>query len=258
MSSTVRVAAMFLAAGGVLGVSLPGTAAAQEANNLGEKGELIVSIDRFMPLLSYTSETVTTTRNNVTEKTTDTGTSAAFLIGNEPNVGSVHTVPRVAFDYAVIKHLTVGGAFAFAFGLGGHHEEEQGNVSRKNDTPNNTIIGFAPRAGYVLPFHKNFAFWPRAGFGFYWTSAKTTTTNNMGVDTTTTNSNFLFSLDLDPQLAWVPVEHFFIHVGPLLNIPLTGSNSVEVATGSNTTTVKNDLSVFHFGLSAGLGGWFDL
>ena len=53
---------------------------------------------------------------------------------------------------------------------------------------------------------------------------KTATTDANGVVTTTTNSDFVFSLDLDPQFAWVPVEHFFIHFGPLLNIPRS-SNS---------------------------------
>ena len=35
-----------------------------------------------------------------------------------------------------------------------------------------------------------------------------------------------------------------------------GGDSVNL--NPSSTTNKNDLSVFHFGLSAGLGGWFDL
>ena len=250
---------MFLAAGGALAASAPGSAAAQEANGFGEKSQLIVSVDRLVPLLSFSSQTVTTTQGGTSLQTTDTGTSAVFLIGREPNLSVVHTVPRVAFDFVVVRHLTVGGAIAFAVGIGGKHEEELGNNNtRTTDTPNNTIFGFAPRVGYILPFGHVIAFWPRLGFAFYSVSSKSTGQGNGGNEITTTNSDTVFSLDLDPQLTWVPVEHFFVNFGPLLNIPLTGKRSVEVVTGANTNTTKNDLSVFHFGLSAGLGGWFDL
>jgi hypothetical protein len=43
-----------------------------------------------------------------------------------------------------------------------------------------------------------------------------------------------------------------------VNIPLTGSRSLESTTGATTTSVSHDISVFHFGVSAGLGGWINL
>jgi hypothetical protein len=254
-----KAMALFLATTGALAASVPTPAHAQSANNFGEKHQLIVSADRLLPLLSFSSESLTATQGGNTTTTTDTGTSIAFLIGREPNLAVVHTLPRVAFDFVVVRHFTLGGAFAFGVGIGGKHEEDGGNNTiRTTDTPNNTIIGFAPRAGYVIPFASTLAFWPRLGFAFYSVSETSHGTGNNNVDITTTNKDTILSLDLDPQLAWVPVEHFFIHVGPILNIPISGSRSVETETGSNSQTVKNDLSVFHIGLSAGLGGWFDL
>jgi hypothetical protein len=248
---------MFLAGGGALAASAPREAAAQEANGLGEKHQLIVSVDRLMPLLSYSSETVKNDNNGVTTKTTDSGTSAAFLFGREPSIGVVHTVPRIAFDFTIIKSLTLGGAFAFAFGLSAKSETEQGNVTRKVDAPTSTIVGFAPRVGYILPIGHVFAFWPRAGFALY--SVSTKQTNRQGNnDVSSTDTSTVWSFDLDPQFAWVPVEHFFVHFGPLLNIPFAGSRSHEDVINGASTTTKNDLSVFHFGLSAGLGGWFNL
>jgi hypothetical protein len=244
---------------GLLAIGLPRTASAQEANGFGEKHELIVSVDRFVPLLSYSSQTLTNTQGGTTLKTTDSGTSLVFLFGREPSLGVVHTLPRVAFDFSIVNRLTLGGSFAFAIGLGGKHEENLGNnVSRTNDTPKTTIIGFAPRVGYVLPLSHAFAFWPRAGFAFYSVSSKVDGVGQGGATVTTSSSDSLLSLDLDPQFVVAPVRHFFFNFGPIINIPLTGSRSIDTTIGSNTNTTKNDLSVFHFGLTAGLGGWFDL
>ena len=79
-----------------------------------------------------------------------------------------------------------------------------------------------------------------------------------GTKSTITDTDALWSLDLDPQFVWVPLQHFFAHFGPIVNIPFAGSTSNEVVVGGTSNTRKDDLSVFHFGLSAGLGGWFDL
>ena len=256
----IAVRSSFLVIASVVGVAAaPGNASAEPANGFGEKSQLILSADRLMPLLSYSSQTETSTQGGQTLRTTDSGTSAAFLFGREPSVGIVHTLPRIAFDFTIVQHLTLGGAFAFALGLGGSHEEEfANNTSRKSDSPKTSIVGFAPRVGYVLPLGEVFAFWPRAGFAYYSVSTKDVRFQQNGVVETTTDSDSVFSVDLDPQFVWAPVQHFFIHFGPIVNIPLTGSRSREVANGTRTDTRKDDLSVFHFGLSAGLGGWFDL
>ncbi len=82
--------------------------------------------------------------------------------------------------------------------------------------------------------------------------------DNNDVVTTRSTTDTLFSLDLDPQFAIVPVEHFFFHVGPLVNIPFGGSRSVQSTVGATTTTGSNDASVFHFGITAGLGGWINM
>ena len=241
-------------------------ASAQEANGLGEKGELIITADRLLPLLSYSSQTVTQTQNGTETKTTDSGTSIALLFGSDTSIPiNPHTVPRLAFDFTVINRLTVGGAVVVGLGLGGSTKVETSNGSTNNssktDAAKTTVVGVAPRVGYVLPLGRTFGFWPRAGVAFYSISAKANITNGNGNgnnDITRTTTYSAWSLDLDPQFVWVPLQHFFAHFGPLLNIPLTGSQSVETAQGGTTNTTKNDFSIFHVGLSAGLGGWFDL
>jgi len=246
-------------------LALARPASAQELNGFGERRELILSVDRLTPLLSYSRASVTSTPGNATVTTADSGTSFALLFGTEPTLGSVHTIPRVAFDFVVVRHFTVGGSFAFAVGLS--HDQKVTTVpngggtttTRENDEPRATILGFAPRVGYVIPFGHVFGFWPRAGFAFYSLSTSSEQVNGQGtVTSTTTQTNTVFSLDLDPQFVWAPIEHVFVHFGPLVNVPLTGAQSVEVAQGNSTQTTSNDLAVFHVGLHAGLGGWFNL
>jgi hypothetical protein len=255
MKRIMRTVAFSLGVSGVLAAAAPHEASAQEANGFGEKGELIVTADRLMPVFSYSTQTLTTTQGGQDTKVTDSGTSIALLFGREPTLAvNPHTVPRLALDYTVINHLTVGGSFVIAVGLGGSTTTKIGNNESSNDSPKTTVWGLAPRVGYVLPLGHTFGFWPRAGVAFYSVSSKDTNTAPNGNTTTTTTGFSVWSLDLDPQFVWVPLQHFFAHFGPILNIPLTGSRSVEV--GSNTTS--NDFSMFHFGISAGIGGWFDL
>lgn len=51
----------------------------------------------------------------------------------------MHTVPRLAVDYAVVDHLTVGTALPLAFGLGGSHSEDRtqngGTTSQSTTLP---------------------------------------------------------------------------------------------------------------------------
>jgi hypothetical protein len=259
---TFRALAASVVAGGTLLCAAPREASAQsaaEANGLGEKGQLILTVDRLMPVFSFTSQTVTTTGpGGQSLEDSQTGTSMAFLLGREPSLGIVHTLPRIAFDFTVIERLTVGGSLAVAFGLGGSQESDQPNGTTVNTkTPRTSIIGFAPRVGYIIPLHKNFAFWPRAGFAIYAVSTKRDVVIG-NAPAKVTDSDTVFSIDLDPQFAWTPIPHFFFHAGPLLNIPVGGSRSTETDLGNTSRTDKNDLSVLHFGITAGLGGWFDL
>jgi hypothetical protein len=258
MKRIMRPLAFSFGVSTVLAAVIPQEASAQEASSFGDKGELIITADRLMPLFSYSSQTVTTTPAGQEVKVTDSGTSLALLLGREPALTiNPHSIPRIAIDYSVIDHLTLGGSFVLAFGLGGSHTTEAGNNTQKNDAPKATVVGFAPRVGYVLPITETFGFWPRAGIAFYSVSWKEEDIRG-GNTVTTTTKDSSWSIDLDPQFVWVPLQHFFVHFGPLLNIPFAGSRSTEVVQGGTSSTTSNDLSVFHFGLSAGLGGWFDL
>ncbi len=263
-----RIGAALLAAAAIF-VSTSDARAAGHANGFGEKGQLILSADRLVPLFGYTHASISQTQNNVTATTSQNASGISLLFGRDLSEAqfvnlpiNVHSIPRVAFDVTVINRLTLGAGIAFAFGLGGSIKTESINgatvTSRKSDAPTGTAIGLVPRIGYILPLGEHFAFWPRAGFGFYSVSFKADTTANNGVISTTKASDTAFSLDLDPQFAIIPTEHFFITVGPIVNIPIAGSRSTSTTVGATTTEVENDTSIFHLGLTAGLGGWLNI
>lgn len=237
----------------------------------GEKGQLIITADRLIPVFNYAYGTVTTTGpNNVELTASDSAAGVSLLFGRVTGSeditrtpANVHAIPRIAFDISVIKSLTIGAALAAGFGLGGSRETEAaagGNskTSSTQDAPNATAFGFVPRVGYVVPLNDTFAFWPRVGFGIYSVSSSYEVPAGGGGTTSIKATDTLFSLDLDPQFAIVPLEHFFIHAGPVVNVPLGGSRSASRTTGTTTVEGSVDASMFNFGVSAGLGGWFNI
>ncbi|MBX3259317.1 MAG: hypothetical protein KIS78_21190 [Labilithrix sp.] len=268
MKANLGIASVLAAAAAAVVASPSDARAAGHANGFGEKGQLILSADRLVPVFNYASSSVTRTENNVELTRSRSGSGLSLLFGRSLAHSddlavpvNVHTIPRVAFDVTIIPQLTLGAAIAFGFGLGGTNENEnlQGTTrtSQESDAPTATAIGLAPRVGYILPLGDVFAFWPRVGFGFYSVSATTEQTQG-NTTTTVRGTDTLFSLDLDPQFAIIPLEHFFIHVGPVINIPISGSRSVSSTTGATTTRRSDDASLFNLGVSAGLGGWLNV
>jgi hypothetical protein len=252
--------------------------AAGHANNFGDKGQLIISADRLLPVFSFTHASFTDTPNGVDLTTSRSGSGISFFYGR--NLASpeatlvtnndflpinVHTIPRIAADFTVIQHLTVGAGLVLAFGLGGTDKTDViiNNVktTQEADSPSSTAIGFVPRVGYIIPVGDILAFWPRGGLGFYSTSTHFTLLQNNNPNQPTESRSItdtIISLDLDPMLAIVPLEHFFFLVGPMINIPLSGTRSAKLTQGATTTTVSNDISLFNFGIEGSLGFWFNL
>lgn len=263
-------AASGLALASTLLVSASTASAGGDANGFGEKHQLIVSADRLLPLVGYTNASVTATDNGQEVSNSHSGANLSLLFGSSlavpaSNLVDPHTLPRVAFDFTVIDRLTLGAALAFGVGFAGQQTAEAvaGGVktTTKTDDPRSWVIGFTPRVGYVLPLGDHLAFWPRGGLGVYHASLHQdrTVANN---DVETSVGDTLLSLDLDPQLVVVPYPHLFFTVGPVANIPLAGSRTTDTTTtaggATRSVSVDNDISVFRIGLSASIGGWFNL
>ena len=236
-------------------------ASAQQAHGMADKGHLFLSADRLVPLLAIERTSTTFQQGNATVTDSVSRTSSILLLSRPLDQLTVHTVPLVGVDYSVVDHLTVGGFLALGFGLGGSNTREVVNGATRNETSEDagtgTLIGVGPRVGYILPLADVLALWLRGGVSLYSISNRTyDDDNNTRIRNSTTTT--AFSLDVDPQLSIVPIEHFFFNVGPMLNIPVGGSRKVESQRNNTTTTVTNDFSQFHVGLNASIGGWLSL
>jgi hypothetical protein len=239
----------------------PRSAEAQRAHGMADKGHLFLAADRIMPILAVERTSTSFQQNDATITDSVSRTSTVLMLSSPLDRLTVHTIPRAGVDYAVIDHLTVGGFVALGFGLGGSNSREVVRPNVKNETSQDagtgTLVGVGPRVGYILPVGDVLALWLRGGLSFYSLSNRAyVDENNVQVRNSTTTTSL--SLDLDPQLSIVPTEHFFLGVGPLVNIPITGSRSVESVRGNQTTKVSNDFSQLHIGISASIGGWLSL
>lgn len=139
-----------------------------------------------------------------------------------PNAGSETTfVLRPAADFFVVDNLSVGG-----FVLLSTQSTSSGNPNV--NTPSSTTFGIGPRVGYNIGFTPKLSFWPKGGFSFNSTSFGGA-------------SDSRFAIYVFAPFLFHPAEHFFVGLGPDLNVDLSGD--------VKTTNVGIDLTV---------GGWVGL
>lgn len=264
-SVAARMLPRTLLVSATLAAALSAAAAARAESHvrLGDKTQWILSVDRLMPLVGYGVRSTTVLAGDTTTRVTESGASFSFFAGHEPSLGAMHTVPRLAADFVVLPRLTVGGSFVLAFGLDGTRAEERTTngattYSKRNNAPGSTLLGFAPRAGYLLPITETLFFWPRAGIAFYSLKSAREHTSYEGATSTSAVTNTVLSLDLDPQLVWTPFPHLLVHAGPITNLPLAGTHETSFEQSGESEARSDDVAIFRIGLSVGLGAWFDL
>lgn len=241
-------------------LAIASNANAEEPRRFGSPSQLVFSVDRLLPVVSYSYVAIESSTETVSTTTSDSGVSIAF-VGREPSLGVLHTVPRLAADFSVGGGVTIGTGIALAFGLGGEHVERRASegtpeVTRSNDAPKTTILGVAPRAGYVVALGRDLYLWPRVGIGFYSSTTTSEASSSSSVARSSTTDT-LFSLDLEAQLVWSPLSHLLVHVGPLVDVPLVGTHATEFSQAGITQERSDDLRVFHIGASAGIGLFLD-
>lgn len=224
-------------------------------------GAMTVTVDRLLPIVSHTRQTVSWSEGSVGHRVEDAGTSFAF-VGREPSLGSTHATPRLAVDVGLGSGLTLGTSVAFAVGVASPHVDTRTSagvpdVTRENDAPRGSLFGFGPRVGWALPVARSLVVWPRAGFSFYTLSTTTEESSSAAVVRTETTDT-LWSLDVDAQLAWSPFEHVVVLGGPLVVAPLMGAHATELSQGGIVKERSDQLRVWHLGLSLALGVAFDL
>jgi hypothetical protein len=251
-----------LAVAAGLGVTLVGSQALAQpapAGEFGQQGQFIFSADRLVPFFAFSSvkQDLPLTPGMTQHSETDNTTSMSFFAGISPD--HMFNIPRVAFDYSIIDHLTIGGALMLYFTLGSSHNEhaQQGNatIDSSHDNPSSLAFGVAPRVGWVFNFSPALAFWLRGGFSYYRAQTKTTDTAQTP-NVITTNSNDTFAFDFDPVFVISPIPHFAFTAGPALDIGFGGHATTDIQAGGSETSTSFGYQPINFSINLGLLGWF--
>lgn len=258
-----RLMAVAAGVGVLLTASLAG---AQAHSTFGQQGEFVISANRLFPLFAYThtSQDDFVPAGAAKQTSTNNEGSISVLWGSTgstfPSLETFYTVPRAGFDYVLFPHVTVGGELVVFFTLGGSASTSTttngGTTTMQNvDNPSALVFGIAPRGGYILPLSDLFSLWLRGGFSYYVASTKTTTGTGAAQITNSTSVN-QFALDLDPQVVFTPIPHIGFTAGLTGDIPLLGGHSNEIDQGGVARSQSAWSSVFFFGVTAGLLGYF--
>jgi len=200
----------------------PALAAAQE---IGSKGDVVFSAERLMGI----SGTHAYTQGDPSPNDYDndwTGFSFGWRGPISADGLAPFDVPRLAFDYLVIDHLSIGGSLGYA------SLSPDGNG--QNDV---SMFMLAPRVGYLHSFGRVVAIWPRGGFTYHSASF------DPGYDESG------FALSLECAFTFSPVEHFAFQVGPTFDIDMFGEQH-------SPGDPDRDRKYRAFGINAGLLGWF--
>jgi hypothetical protein len=205
------------------------------AQTFGEKGQLAISAERLFGFV-HDSSTVTVNGVDSNAKTdsfsflSSTVTPLPLPAGDVVP-GLAYSQPRVAGDYFVIDHLSVGAA------LGYSHTSitTPANVNQEITTGQDSWT-FAPRAGYSFLFNDWIGIWPRGGFTYRSFSFG----NDGGHD---------FALTIEAPFTFTLIPHVVFTAGPTLDIGLTGSVD---HTADNGATTSVDFSSTEIGIQSAL------
>ncbi len=255
-----------------IGMLSAASARAQAHGELGEKGQLIFSADRLVPLLAYTNNSSGTTtsggsislfygNNSWMGTSTGTGPGAAGATTLAWGNPTFYTSPRLGFDYTVISNLTVGGNFVVAFPTGGNASSCTGNICTQADTAGGNVWGLAPRAGYIIGIPEMMAIWLRGGLSYYHSNTSVSVVPAGCPSTSITGNSGVFGLDLEPEFVVTPINHFAFEIGPTLDWGFAGNASVEQPTGGaapcgSTTKTSQGYTSLYLGVTGGIFGWF--
>jgi hypothetical protein len=224
----------------------PSTAQAA-GRELGSDGQFIISGNRLVTIVGYESAKTSTTTNGVTSSQTNTQWTVAASALGPFGVAFFFTIPRLGADYVVASHVTVGLDLLAWTTVSRGRDVTIGSTTNSQNSAKASLLGAAPRVGYVLSFTDSVAFWPRLGVSFAQVF--------VGGSDTTVNQ---FAVEVEPLFALSPAPHFSITLGPVFDIPITGTQSGSATnplTGATTTT-STDAAQFYGGLTLGLLGWF--
>ncbi len=114
-------------------------------------------------------------------------------------------------------------------------------------------IGVALRAGFVAPLTPRVSFWGRGGLSF---TREGTSNQPQGNQNQITQSVSQWGLSLEPLFVIEATTHFGFQIGPVLDLPLSGTQHSELTNNNMTVSQDVNTSQLHFGITGGLLGWF--
>jgi hypothetical protein len=201
------------------------------AQTFGNKGQLAISAER---LFGFYHDSQTVSLGAPVGDQTTKYDSFSFL---SSGLGAgFYAAPRVAGDYFIIDHLSIGGALGYS------------HVSVSNPAINGTTTSvgtdsflFAARAGWAYMFTDIIGIWPRGGFTYR--------TLNPGA-----TSGHVLAFTAEVPVVFTVIPHVAFWAGPTLDLGITGSRSQTVG----AATVSQDINATEIGIQTGMTAYFDL
>jgi hypothetical protein len=227
-------------------------ASAAHAQEFAKGGHVVIAAER---LTGVYYEQLTTEEPGRRE--TDHSTRVGLLgMPSGSAVAGPAATPRLAADVFVIKGLSLGGSIMYLNDSGSNKIERPTQATDNNDRPTASTFIFSPRIGYALQLADFFAIWPRGGVTYanYRTTDRNPQNGPPPVVRVTKVSTDFTDISLEFMLAFLPVDHFAVLVGPYFDIPLGGGQKTTV--DGALQPVRPDVSYLSVGLSAGIGGFF--
>ncbi len=227
------------------------------------QGGLRISVDR---LFGFTYNTLTLGRESTSGGITSTVETSLDWVGfnligggfsgvglQSEIAGLTSQTPRLAFDYELPSHLTIGASAFLA-------------VSSLTDDDNDEFstfgFGLAPRVGFSITLNDRLSFWPRAGFTIaYYSSTVTNNPSGSSSSTTTSRASTVWVpvwLNIEPTMVFMPAQHFGFTASLICDVPLTGGRTTAstITSGGTSRMLSTDSSLtqFSFGLQFGVMG----
>jgi hypothetical protein len=130
---------------------------------------------------------------------TDAGLSISYTTIGGQDGATTTLILQPAFDYFILKNLSLGGAVGLTY--------------TKQGDSRGTRFNIGPRVGYNFELAPKLTIWPKLGISY----------SHTNIDSANDSANSL-ALNLFAPVMLHPAEHFFVGFGPFLDADLSGDS----------------------------------
>jgi hypothetical protein len=194
------------------------------ADPVAKQGTIIVGLDRIVPVLAITHDTIGS----------QSTTKASY--GTAPGSDDVYNVPRLGLDVVAFHRVSFGAASALRIDTGSPS-------SVPGADPLTSLFSFTPRVGYIAQVAPEIAFWPRAGISM---SEVFTRSNADNVRTTSLRMDAAASFEV--SMIATPIRVLGVTMTLGSELPILGRIQQTTPTG----TTGQSTSRLHFVIDAGV------